>query len=93
MCVCVCVCSGSGVERSLQPGVMEGGKFFLAALLRFASHLVKENVTMLQPFSDQVEYMLYAGMPFYSIAYLFCVLCRMSLCYTCAGEQFLGSID
>ena len=51
------VIDSGGVWRFGQPGVMEGGQFFLAALVQFARQLLaaESRVTPLETFQDQVH--------------------------------------
>ena len=51
------VIDSDGVWRFGQPGVMEGGQFFLAALVEFARQLLaaESHVTPLETFQDQVH--------------------------------------
>ena len=48
--------NAGGVWRFGQPGVMEGGRFFLAALVQFARQLraAKKHVVPLKTFQDEV---------------------------------------
>ena len=48
--------NAGGVWRFGQPGVMEGGQFFLAALVQFAWQLrtAKKHVIPLKTFQDEV---------------------------------------
>ena len=55
------VIDSGGVWRFGQPGVMEGGQFFLTDVMQFAQQLLaaKNHVTPLETFQDQVQVSLH----------------------------------
>ena len=55
------VIDSGGVWRFGQPGVMEGGQFFLTDVMQFAQQLlaVDNHVTPLETFQDQVQVLLH----------------------------------
>ena len=54
--IAMAMSNAGGVWRFGQPGVMEGGRFFLAALVQFARQLraAKKHVVPLKTFQDEV---------------------------------------